>query len=95
MYSEFVITMTIPAVGLFLIFVFYRGRLWQIQQSAPVTEESADPENGALQKQGDSMEDAHAATMRSNRDLCVWLAIGWLFMVNRFRLISKILARGC
>jgi hypothetical protein len=82
MYTEFIITMTIPAVGLVLIITFYYGRLRNIQQAAAATEETADAETGALQKQGNTLEDTQAAE-RSNRDLCVWLAIGWLFMVKR------------
>jgi hypothetical protein len=82
MYTEFVITMTIPAVGLVLIIAFYCVRLWTIRQAArAATEETADAETGALQKQGDTLDDTQAA-VRSNRDLCVWLAIGWLFMVQ-------------
>jgi hypothetical protein len=88
MYTEFIITMTIPFVGLVLIIAFYRVRLWQIQQSAVVAEEITDTETGPLQKPGDGLEDTDAAAVRSNRDLCVWLAIGWLFMVRKFVLIS-------
>ena len=84
MYTEFIITVTIPAVGLVLIAVFYHVRLWQIRQSAVVVEEITDTETGPLQKQGKSLEDTDAAAVRSNRDLCVWLAIGWLFMVRQF-----------
>ena len=88
MYTEFIITVTIPAVGLVLIAVFYYVRLWQIRQSVVVVEEITDTETGPLQKQGDSLEGTDAAAVRSNRDLCVWLAIGWLFMVRKFVLIS-------
>ena len=88
MYTEFVITMTIPAIGLVLIIAFYCARLWQIRQSAAVAKEITDTETGPLQKQGDSLEDTDAAAIRSNRDLCVWLAIGWLFMVRHFVLTS-------
>ena len=88
MYTEFIITMTIPFVGLVLIIAFYRVRLWQIQQSAVVAEEIVDTEMGPLQEKGDILEDTDAAAVRSNRDLCVWLAIGWLFMVKRLILIS-------
>ena len=88
MYTEFSITVTIPAVGLVLIAVFYHVRLWQIRQSVVVVEEIADTETGPLQEQGDILEDTDAAAVRSNRDLCVWLAIGWLFMVKRLILIS-------
>ena len=84
MYTEFIITVTIPAVGLVLIAVFYHVRLWQIRQSAVVVEEITDTETGPLQKQGKTLEDTDAAAVRSNRDLCVWLAIGWLFMVRQF-----------
>ena len=75
--------MTIPAVGLFLIVVFYYVRLWQIRQSAVVVD-FLDTEMGPLQKQDKSLEDTDAVAVRSNRDLCVWLAIGWLFMVKEF-----------
>ena len=84
MYTEFIITMTIPAVGLILIIAFYCVRLWHIRQSAVVAEEITDTEQGPLQKPGDGLEDTDAAAVRSNRDLCVWLAIGWLFMVRQF-----------
>ena len=84
MYTEFIITMAIPAVGLILIIAFYCVRLWHIRQSAVVAEEITDTEQGPLQKPGDGMEDTDAAAVRSNRDLCVWLAIGWLFMVKEF-----------
>jgi hypothetical protein len=83
MYSEFVITMTIPAVGLLLIFLLYRGWLWRIQTSAAAAGGSSDAETGALQKQGDSLEDTDASASHGARDLCAWLAIGWLFMVNQ------------
>ena len=83
MYTEFIITVTIPAVGLVLIAVFYHVCLWQIRQSAVVVEEITDTETGPLQKNDDSLEDTDAAAVRSNRDLCVWLAIGWLFMVKQ------------
>jgi hypothetical protein len=88
MYTEFIITMTIPAVGLVLIITFYCARLWHIRKSAVVAEEIADTETGPLQEKGDLLEDTDAAAVRSNRDLCVWLAIGWLFMVKRLILIS-------
>ena len=84
MYTEFIITMTIPCVGLVLIIAFYCVRLWQIRQSAAVAEEITDTETGPLQKQGKTLEDTDVAAVRSNRDLCVWLAIGWLFMVRQF-----------
>jgi hypothetical protein len=88
MYTEFIITMTIPAVGLVFIIAFYCVRLWHIRQSAVVAEEITDTEQGPLQKLGDGLEDTDEAAMRSNRDLCVWLAIGWLFMVRQFVLIN-------
>ena len=83
MYSEFIITMTIPAVGLVLIFLFYRGWLWRIQRPAMAAHGDSDAEKGALQKQDDSLEDANAIASHGARDLCAWLAIGWLFMVNQ------------
>ena len=83
MYAEFVITMTVPAGGLLLIYVFYRARLWRIGRSGAATEDDPDTEKGALRKQADSLEDADAMAARQARDLCIWLAIGWLFMVKR------------
>jgi hypothetical protein len=83
MYTEFIITVTIPAVGIVLIAVFYYVRLWQIRQSVVVVE-FLDTEMGPLQKQDKSLKDTDAAAVRSNRDICVWLAIGWLFMVRQF-----------
>jgi hypothetical protein len=82
MYTEFIITMTVPAVGLVLISGFYCVRLWQIRQPVAVMEETTDTETGALQKRGVTPEDTDAAAVRTNRNLCVWLVIGWLFMVN-------------
>ena len=82
MYTEFIITMTIPCVGLILIIAFYGVRLWKIRRSAVVAKEITDTEQGPLQKQDKSLEDTDAAAVRSNRDLCVWLTIGWLFMVK-------------
>ena len=83
MYAEFVITMTVPAVGLLLIYIFYRARLWRIERSGAATEDDPDAEKGALHKQTNSLEDADAMAARQARDLCIWLAIGWLFMVKR------------
>jgi hypothetical protein len=88
MYTEFIVTVTIPTVGLVIIVAFYYIRLWQIRQSAVAAEEITDTELGPLQKQGENLEDTDAAAARSNRDLCVWLAIGWLFMVTQFVLVS-------
>jgi hypothetical protein len=93
MYTEFVITMTIPFVGLVLITTFYHVRLWHIRRSAVVAEEITDTETGPLQKQSNGLDDTDAAAVRSNRDLCVWLGIGWLFMVNQFVLTSDCCAR--
>ena len=82
MYSEFFITMIIPAVGLLLIFLLYRGWLWRIQRSSISTstaDGSTDAERGALH----GLEpDSDAMASQGARDHCAWLAIGWLFMVN-------------
>jgi hypothetical protein len=83
MYTEFVITMTAPAVGLLLIFLFYRGWLWRIQRTAAAAGDSPDAETGSLQKHGDSMKYTDTMASHGARDLCVWLAIGWLFMVHK------------
>jgi hypothetical protein len=86
MYAEFVIPMTVPAGGLLLIYVFYRAQRWRIEQSGAATEDDPDTEKGALHKQTNSLEDADAMAARQARDLCIWLAIGWLFMVTRLAL---------
>jgi hypothetical protein len=82
MYSEFFITMIIPAVGLLLIFLLYRGWLWRIQRSSistSIADGSTDAERGALH----GLEpDSDAMASQGARDHCAWLAIGWLFMVN-------------
>ena len=33
MYTEFIITMIIPAVGILVIFLFYRGWRWRIHRA--------------------------------------------------------------
>ena len=98
MYSEFVITMIIPAVGLLLIFLFYRSWAWRIQRSAMSTstgDGSTDAEEGALHGQDAGLE-PNSDTMaghngRGARDLCTWLAIGWLSMMNLAPSKSRIL----
>jgi hypothetical protein len=82
MYSEFFITMTRPGVGILLIFLVYRGWLWRIGRSTAAAGYNLDAENGALQKQDNNPEHTDAVASRSTRDLCAWLAIGWLFMVR-------------
>ena len=98
MYSEFAITMIIPAVGLLLIFLFYRGWLWHIQRSGVSTstaDGSIDAEEGALQAQVAGLEpDLDAMACRGARDLCTWLAIGWLFMVNPVPSQIRVLRRN-
>jgi hypothetical protein len=95
MYTEFIITMIIPAVGILVIFLFYRGWRWRIHRadvggrtlegSASAEADSPDAETGALQKQGDSLGDtrADAVALQGARNICAWLAIGWLFMVKQ------------
>ena len=80
MYNEFVITMIIPAVGLLLIYAFYRGRLWWLQRSITAVDGSPDAETGALQDSVGGFKEKTAMQARGIRDLAVWLAIGWLFM---------------
>ena len=80
MYNEFVITMIVPAVGLLLIYAFYRGRLWWLQRSILTPDDRPDAETGALQDSIGDFKEAGAMQARQIRDLAVWLAIGWLFM---------------
>ena len=76
--------MTIPAVGLLSIFVFYW--LWRTRRLAIVSESNEDAEMGALQTdKAGGFEDPDAMAARRARDLCVWLAIGWLFLARRIR----------
>jgi hypothetical protein len=58
---------------------------------------SPDAETGALQKQGDSLEDtyADAVVLQSARNTCAWLAIGWLFMVKHAPFQIRIVIFNC
>jgi hypothetical protein len=84
MYGEFIITMSISAVGLLLIFCFYRIWLWRIQKSAVTADDNQDTERGALQNRAEveNLEDADVIVSRVAKNLCAWLAIGWFFMVT-------------
>jgi hypothetical protein len=73
-YSEFVITMAVPAVGLLLLFAFYRARLWWTRRSSA----STDAENG---EPTDTAGEKDTTDMKRARDQAVWLATGWLYMV--------------
>lgn len=95
MYSEFAITTIVPAVGLLLIFLFYRGWVWRIQRLGAAAGNSPDAETGALHKQGGSLEDTDAVASHVARDLCAWLAIGWLFMVTKAPHQTRIVKRSC
>eukprot|EP01052_Picozoa_sp_SAG31_P021169 SAG31_NODE_1623_length_7720_cov_6.277785_1_plen_1725_part_10 len=76
MYDEFAITMTIPAVGLILLFAFYRARVSWIQRSAT---QAADTD--AEKAEHGNAEEKDAATKKQVRDQAFWLATGWLYMV--------------
>ena len=76
MYDEFVITMSIPAVGLLLLFVFYRARLWWIRRSSILA--NTDAERG---EHLDFPGEKDAAATKGARDQAFWLATGWLYMV--------------
>jgi hypothetical protein len=77
MYSEFTVTVAVPAVGLLLIYLCYRGWLSFINQkmAKAVGAAETDAELAQQPEKGDEME------AREARDRAVWLAIGWLFLV--------------
>jgi hypothetical protein len=78
MYTEFTISMAIPAVGLLLLFICYRARLWWIQRSSiQASTDIADAEKGEHNTSGE--KDAEAT--KGARDQAVWLAISWLYML--------------
>ena len=83
LYGEFGITVSVPAMGLLLIFMCYHGRLWWVRRSianATNTADETDTEQG--QKQDGSDDDnLYALATSKLRDWAVWLAIGWLFLV--------------
>ena len=68
--------MTVPAAGLFFIYLFYRARLWSTKAPEPAAKTDDDGEAGMS---SGPAEPNMAA--RRHRDLGVWIAIGWLFLV--------------
>ena len=77
---------------------------WRIHQAdvggwglASAEAGSSDAETGALQKQGDSLEDtcADVVALQGARNICTWLAIGWLFMVKHAPFQIRIVIFNC
>lgn len=69
--------MVIPAVGLGLIFVYYRIRQWYIRRPDVANRDENDAEKG---RSGGAVEKIDTEQRRL-RDTTVWIAIGWLFLV--------------
>ena len=83
LFAEFAITVTIPFVGLVLIYLMYRGRLSYI--SAPKAAADVDDignDETVKKKTDDSAE--YALSVRRAADWAAWLAIGWLFLVSGY-----------
>ena len=68
LFSEFAITVTIPAIGLLLIFAAYKARL-------------AMSSDGKDDLENDGGTEQQALFARRARDWAAWTAIGWLFLV--------------
>ena len=73
--------MSAPLVGLLFIFVCYRGRLWFIRCSSSTSTTTMKKDAGNDQQAYDDDDERYKAVGRKTRDLAVWLAIGWLFLV--------------
>ena len=71
LYSEFTITMAAPVIGLSIIFVCYRVRLWRLRSI--INDDEAEPRSAS--------NGQYASSACRSRDLAVWCAIGWLFLV--------------
>ena len=81
LYSEFVITMGVPVLGILVVYFGYRCCLWRTHQSisTAATDEAKDAE-----KRGEPLDrdgEVLALADRRSRDTVVYLAIGWLFLV--------------
>ena len=80
LYAEFAVTVTVPAVGLLLIYLCYRGWLsfivWKSAKATQTTEKDAEQGH-----QSNPDDEAHTLVVREARNRAVWLAIGWLFLV--------------
>jgi hypothetical protein len=85
LYSEFTVTVCVPVVGLLLIYLCYRIRLCCIQKRVdhPFTDvKDVDTEKGDHLAQ---VSEEFATGQRRTRDICIWLAIGWLFILYTVR----------
>jgi hypothetical protein len=80
LYSEFAVTVTVPAVGLLLIYLCYRGWLSFINQKMAKTVSATETDAEQAQQPG-KIDEIDALVPREARDRAVWLAIGWLFLV--------------
>jgi hypothetical protein len=64
--------------------------------SASAQAGSPDAETGALQKQGDSLDDTRPdLALQGARNICAWLAIGWLFKVKHALFQIRIVIFNC
>ena len=81
LYMEFIITMSVPMLGVLLIYLGYQCRLRHMHRSidAMTTDAGTDAEKGGqvLDKYGNEL----ALADRKYRDSMVYFSIGWLFLV--------------
>ena len=76
LYTEFAVTVTVPAMGLVFLYVCYRARLSYLSHKMPdASDEDAEQGISGVDDEG------YALAARETRDRAVWLAIGWLFLV--------------
>jgi hypothetical protein len=81
LYSEFAVTVTVPAVGLLLNYLYYRGWLSFIIQKISKTEGATETDAEQAHHKPEKRNEMYALVAREARDRAVWLAIGWLFLV--------------
>ena len=81
LYGEFGITVSVPAIGLLLILLCHRGRLWLVRRSIANATDAAEKDTEQGQAPGSDDDEQYALATSKMRDWAVWLAIGWLFLV--------------
>ena len=81
LYGEFTITVSVPVIGLLLIFMCYCGRLWWARRSMANATDAVEKDTEQGQASGSDEDEQYALTTSKMRDWAVWLAIGWLFLV--------------
>ena len=82
LYGEFGITVSVPAVGLVLILLCHRGRLWWVRRSIANATDAAEEDTEQGHTSGSDDDERYALATSKMRDWAVWLAIGWLFLAG-------------